>query len=308
MDIEIAGKIMELMYEKWFKDYVVGYSKPELIHETGYEENEINQAVESLESKGLIYKNNPRRYVITVDGIDAFELTLPHAISAVMKQERLKILQILAELNHVSTSQTMNSNVLSEKLHLSDWVYLLGTVVYMEQKGLVTLDMFQGFFFIRLTSDGLESMQKPMEDSTNLMLNAYRLLFHLENYMRKFIESQLIARYKNEWWDKGITRTMRESIDNKRKIELAAGWKVSKTNSGMEYLDFADLEKVIRNNWKECFESYFRDQGKVTHRLMMLENIRNSIAHTRTLTTDSMTRLQQHHDDLMNLMNFNLSK
>ena len=43
MNIDIAGKIMELMYEKWFKDYVVGYSKSELIHETGYEENPINQ-------------------------------------------------------------------------------------------------------------------------------------------------------------------------------------------------------------------------------------------------------------------------
>ena len=83
MNIDIAGKIMELMYEKWFKDYVVGYSKSELIHETGYEENPINQAVESLESKGLIYNNNARRYVITANGIDALELTLPHANLAI---------------------------------------------------------------------------------------------------------------------------------------------------------------------------------------------------------------------------------
>lgn len=304
MDIEIAGKIMELMYEKWFKDFVVGYSKPELIHETGYEENQINQAVESLESKGLIYNNNSHRYVITVDGIDAFELTSPHATLAIKKQERTKILQTLAELYQANTDQTMSSNVLSEKIQLSDWTYLLGTVVYLERKGLVKLDMFQGLFYIRLTSDGLESMQKPLQDNSTLMLHAYRLLFHLENFMRKFIESQLIAKYKNDWWDKGITKAMRDNIDNKRKIELEAGWKVSETNSGMEYLDFTDLEKVIKNNWKECFESYFHDQGKITHRLMMLENIRNSIAHTRTLTIDSMNRLQQNYDDLMNLMNF----
>ena len=187
----------------------------------------------------------------------------------------------------------MHSDVLSEKIHSSDWTYLLGTVVYLEHKGLVKLDMFQGLFFIRLTSDGLESMQKPMTDNSTLMLNAYKLLFYLENYMRRFIESQLIARYKNDWWVKGITKTMRENIDNKRKKELEAGWMVSETNSGVEYLDFADLEKVIRNNWKECFESYFHDQGKVTYRLMMLENIRNSIAHTRTLTTNSIIRLSK---------------
>ena len=51
MNVEIADKIIELMYEKWFKDFVVGYSKPELIRETGYEENQINQVVDYLETK-----------------------------------------------------------------------------------------------------------------------------------------------------------------------------------------------------------------------------------------------------------------
>ena len=64
---------------------VQGYCKPQLISETGYEENQINQSVEFLESKVLIYNNNPRRYVITADGIDALELTLPHVTLAVMK-------------------------------------------------------------------------------------------------------------------------------------------------------------------------------------------------------------------------------
>jgi hypothetical protein len=112
MNIGIAGKILELMYEKWFKDYVVGYSKPELINETGYLENEINQAVESLESKGLICHNNSRRYVITVHGLDAFELTLPYAILAIKKQERTVILQTLAEFYQEDTNSTISSKLI----------------------------------------------------------------------------------------------------------------------------------------------------------------------------------------------------
>lgn len=135
------------------------------------------------------------------------------------------------------------------------------------------------------------------------MLNAYRLLFYLENYMRKFIESKLIAIYKNDWWDKGITLSIRKDVIEKRKKELEAGWKVSETNSGIEFLDFTDLERVIRKNWQECFESCFHDLDKINSRLTMLENIRNSIAHTRTLTDDSMNRLQQNHDDIINLIN-----
>lgn len=89
----------------------------------------------------------------------------------------------------------------------------------------------------------------------------------------------------------------------KRKKEIEAGWKVSETNTATEYLYFTDLERVVRKNWKEIFESIFHDQDKVTNRLTTLEDTRNSIAHIRTLTIDGMTRLQQNNDDLIQLMN-----
>lgn len=158
--VETAGKILELIYDKWFKDYIVGYSKQELINETGYDENKINQAVEFLESKSLIYSNSPRRYVITVNGIDTREQLFQPETLAIKKKERTKILEVLAELYQVSTNEKMNSNILAEKIQQTDLLYLLGTVVYLQQKGFVELDMFQGIFFIRLTSDGLESLQK----------------------------------------------------------------------------------------------------------------------------------------------------
>jgi hypothetical protein len=94
VNIEIASKVLELMYEKWFKDFVIGFSKPELIRESGYEENQINQAIGFLESEGLTYKNNPRRYVVTTYGIDKREEKFPPAVK---KQERRRILEVLNE-------------------------------------------------------------------------------------------------------------------------------------------------------------------------------------------------------------------
>lgn len=104
-----------------------------------------------------------------------------------------------------------------------------------------------------------------------------------------------------------MTSGIKKEVSDKKQNELEAGWKVSETNSEIEYLDFKDLEKVIRNNWNECFKSYFHDQAKVNHRLTMLEAVRNSIAHTRILTIDSMNRLEQHYNDLMNMMKASLS-
>jgi biotin operon repressor len=308
VSIEIASRVLESLYDIWFKNYVVGYSSQDLIRETGYEENQINQAIQFLESNGLIISNNPRRYVVTTYGIDKREEMLSPALLAAKKQERRKILEVLAELYQHNVYDQIDSNVLAEKIQSTDRIYLLGTVVYLENIGLVQVDMYNGgFFYIRLTINGFQSLQDHTSDNSAFMSNAYRLLFNLENNMRKFIETKLIEFYKNDWWDKGINTSIRDSIDIKRKVETDAGWKVSETNSEMQFLDFTDIERVMRKNWKECFESYFHDQDRVYSRLIMLENIRNSIAHTRTLTIDSMNRLQQNYDDLMNLMNFNQS-
>lgn len=149
MNVEIADKIIELMYEKWFKDFVVGYSKPELIRETGYEENQINQVVDYLESKGLIYNNNPRQYVITAHGIDTRELIFPHATLAIKKQERTKILEILAELYQVLMKQCKVTS------YRKNFTCLIG-LIYWEQsciwnrKGLLNWICIKDFFLFEL--------------------------------------------------------------------------------------------------------------------------------------------------------------
>jgi hypothetical protein len=88
VSIEIAGRVLESLYDIWFKNYGVGYSREDLIRETGYEGNQINQAIQFLESNGLIISNYPRRYVVTTYGIDKREEMLSPALLAAKKQER----------------------------------------------------------------------------------------------------------------------------------------------------------------------------------------------------------------------------
>jgi hypothetical protein len=303
MGNEVLVRVIELFYENWFKDYVVGFSKQDLIRETGYELNQINQAVEFLENKGLIYNNNPRRYVITTYGIEKREAMFPPATLVVKQQERRRILETLSELYQKDVYGRIDNDTLAAQVQITDHQYLLGTVVYLEESDLVYLDMYQRLFFIRLTAKGFESLRDHIPDNSITMAIAYRTLFNLENYMRRFIEAKLKSLYGSGWWDRGITLSIRKDVNIKRKKEIDAGWKVCETTTNTEYLDFTDLERVIRKNWEECFESYFHDQEKVKSRLTMLENIRNSIAQNRTLTLDSMNRLQQNYDDLIKLMN-----
>jgi len=307
MTNEVLVRVLELFYDSWFKDYVVGFSKLDLIRETDYGKDQINLAVEFLERKGLIYKNNPRRYVITTYGIEKREAMFPQATLAVKQQERRKILEILSELYQKDVYSRIDNDTLAAQVQSTDRYYLLGTVVYLQESDPVYLDMYQGLFFIRLTAKGFESLQDHVPDNSTIMAIAYRTLFNLEYYLRRFIETKLKILYGSSWWDRGINLSIRKDVNIKRKKEIDTGWKVSETTTDTEYLDFTDLERVIRKNWEECFEFYFHDLAKVKSRLTLLENIRNSIAHNRTLSIDSMNRLQQNYDDLTKLMNINQS-
>lgn len=115
------------------------------------------------------------------------------------------------------------------------------------------------------------------------------------------MKKKLQERYGSEWWSKGISQKQREDTDSKKADESAAGWKVSSVTSDMEYLQFSDLSKVITTQW-DVFKDIFKDQSKIQHRLNELEIIRNSIAHTRTLSLDAITRLQQYNSDILTLI------
>ena len=184
MSNEVLVRVLELFYESWFKDYVVGFSKQDLNRETGYEENQINQAVEFLESKGLIYNNNPRRYVITTYGIEKREAMFPPATLAVKQQERRRILEILSELYQKDVYSRIDNDTRAAQVQSTDRYYLLGTVVYLQESDPVYLDMYQGLFFIRLTAKGFESLQDHIPDNSIIMAIAYRTLFNLENHMK----------------------------------------------------------------------------------------------------------------------------
>ena len=48
-DDEIDIKVLTLLYDYQFKGYFVGLTKEEIISNTGFDANRVNQAIESLE-------------------------------------------------------------------------------------------------------------------------------------------------------------------------------------------------------------------------------------------------------------------
>ncbi len=303
MSSEIQLKILGLLYEQWFKDYIAGVSVQYLVSQLGNDENEISQSLEILQSYALAHKNRIGFYVITDNGIDTYEESLAPSVISRKKQERRMILETLLQLYNQDIQHWMNSEELMKSVGNNDLRYVLGVVIYLEQKGFVRLQKdIGGSFDIKLDAPGFQSLQNTTEDNAVVMGNAYRILFIVENRLRRFIESKLRSKHGPDWWNICVSEKIKKRVDEMKQAELDLGWKISETTSDTEYLLFEHLEKIITTNWKDIFESVFQDLPKISHRLRELEGIRNSIAHTRILSGDGMDRLEQYSQDLQNMI------
>lgn len=300
---DFQREILGLLYEKWFNDYIVGIQVEVLVSKLGRGRNDVIQSLEILKSNFLSEKSDvPGFYRITVSGIDIFERGLAPSILNRKKQERKMILETLLELYHKDTNQSMHSNDLMKSIKNNDLLYLDGTVEYLEQKGFVKLYKINGGKFnIKLTADGFQQLQDPTGDNAQVMSLAYEILFRLENRLRQFIESRMRSEYESDWWEKKVSGKVKEAADKLKQSELNLNWKVSQSENITDYLLFQHLELIITNNW-DAFKSVFRSQSRIVHRLRELEEMRNSIAHTRLLSEDGMDRLNKYSQDILNMV------
>ncbi|MEP0824296.1 MAG: hypothetical protein HRF40_02310 [Nitrososphaera sp.] len=211
-------------------------------------------------------------------------------------------METLKELYETNTRAQLKYEELSAKVNISDFFYLSSTVEILERKGLVELVRSLGQHFrIRLTPAGFRAFQDQTIDMSMTMASAYRILFRLENHLRKFIDGKLREKYGSDWWEKGVGQGNRDKADEFRKEEMSVGWSVATTSSQMEYLQFKHLGGIIAKNWKDVFEPIFHDLSKIQHRLDEFEIIRNAIAHTRILSHEGITRLEMYNQDIFNM-------
>ena len=192
MSAGIQHKLLELLYEKWYTNYITGSSINDLIQLSNCAQNEVNQALEILDSQALVQRNRLGWYIITVYGMDYYEITLSPSAVSKKKQERKTVLEALVKLYNQDTHQWMESETLMSLIHFDNLYYLLGVVVYLERKGFASLQQFSGgTFLIRLTALGFQTLQDVTSDAAFVMSSSYRILFNLENRLRHFIELKM---------------------------------------------------------------------------------------------------------------------
>ena len=131
-------------------------------------------------------------------------------------------------------------------------------------------------------------------EQIDLNVQAYKLLFRIENGLRSFIEQTLGAEFGPKWWKQQIPGDIREQCEDHQKEEREKRWLDYQTVHPICYSYLDDLKKTIvrGDNWDKVFAQYF-GQVKiiVESKLTELEPLRNKIAHNRPVTEMEVQKL-----------------
>ena len=132
----------------------------------------------------------------------------------------------------------------------------------------------------------------------------YQKLKELETNLRLFIQEKLENISKN-WWKERIPSDVQEKAkQNLQKSQSPWPWVTDENRSPVFYIDFPDYAKIMqrKDNWNEIFSKIFKDSSVIFSKLKELENIRNKIAHTRSLNAQESTTLELYTSQILKVI------
>lgn len=145
----------------------------------------------------------------------------------------------------------------------------------------------------RKEQDLLSSVEETIRAGAKAMQKSFRTLYVLENLVRTLIDERLKDKYGANWFDSKATTPMKGKLRDRKAKEEKNQWHTGRNKEPLFYMDFADLAKLIVNNWPE-FEDLLPSQSWVQSRLDEAERSRNVIAHTNILSSEEASRLDMY--------------
>jgi len=149
-------------------------------------------------------------------------------------------------------------------------------------------------------SSDIKKLEEQKDDEKKT--GQYDILKQLEENLRKIIKENLSGVSPN-WWKERIPQDVRENAEE-RKSKNESPWSWLKQGEFIDYVDFTDYAKIItrRDNWNEIFAKIFHNKETLEAKLKELEPIRNSIMHSRNLTSKQNKRLHLYSDDIIGMI------
>lgn len=133
----------------------------------------------------------------------------------------------------------------------------------------------------------------------------YQILKSLETKLRLFIEENL-KKINPNWWKERVPEDIRSNANQRQELaESPCPWiKKEEKSPVIFYIDFTDCVKIIErnDNWNEVFQKTFKDKGFISQRLKELKPIRDSIAHSRPISSQEFNLLTMYAKSILEVI------
>jgi phage gpG-like protein len=118
----------------------------------------------------------------------------------------------------------------------------------------------------------------------------YAAIAAFENGVRALVRKTLIEKYKEDWWNNGVSSGIRERAQKRMEDEQTAKWHTQRGQDPINYTTFGDLKNIMQNNW-DSFEDLVGSLQWASAIFDVIERSRNVIMHSGSLAAEDIERL-----------------
>jgi hypothetical protein len=141
----------------------------------------------------------------------------------------------------------------------------------------------------RLLSDALAPFGIGTRNNALEMARLYAVLHCFENEVRVLIRDTLEEHVGADWWSQ-IPDRIQTHASSRQKKAVSNSWLEGEKQDRLSFVDFGHLAKIIIWKW-EFFEAIIPSQAWITQKFDELEQVRNFVAHNRTLDQGEYQRI-----------------
>jgi hypothetical protein len=136
----------------------------------------------------------------------------------------------------------------------------------------------------------LDLLDEEFVNQAKLMATVYAAIASFENTVREFIKKRLLEEIGENWWENGVSKTIRDKAESRRDEESKIRWHTPRGEDLINYTEFGDLTSIISQNWSS-FEAYVESQDWVRQLIKTIEKSRNVIMHSGVLGKEDIERI-----------------
>ena len=102
-------------------------------------------------------------------------------------------------------------------------------------------------------SVGLDLLDDVHVQNAQKMAIIYSAIAAFENSVRDMVKTGLIDKHQADWWDNGVSNSIRENAEKRMADEQKVKWHTQRGLDPINYTTFGNLKNIMRNNW-DVFE------------------------------------------------------